>query len=514
MPATSRATIIRGGRLALQFSLLFNVHPALSHPNRTQPHTISFSHRNMFSSNSFTMLSSSFSNGIRRVFVKQATLPKTVSTGDFDPLLELFQTQSFSVHLVRDRAYGRIYTMKSTPRNSPSAIAERNVLKTIALLPNAPRSLLPLVASWNDSKSAYIVTPWCAGKDMSSLLVDGKALTGMALSVERVKFYMAQLVAAVETLHDLKIVHRDIKPANVFLTAEGNVVLGDFGLANSYEGLDMFGDNEPDYVSFDVDPEASSGSFFQPIQDRCGTPSWMSPAQQAGTPYAFDTDLWAPGALMYRMSTGRMPYDGTKELIFTAKDGLDEAAQHLLRGLLVVDGAKRLTIGQMKCHGYFTGVNWDAVSRHEVAVPWVPPTPYIPTLARRTVRKASYFRHTDTKPGSFYYVAPSFHAPPPSLVKTVVKAVKSFFKAAPKPQPLIQKLPTPVKATSSGSDSSSVSTIGKKGFAFGCLRSLTRSRYQVVKGSMRRLSRSATSRLKSPVPPQARDFIATARPPM
>ncbi|KAJ7639414.1 kinase-like domain-containing protein [Roridomyces roridus] len=191
---------------------------------------------------------------------------------------------------------------------------------------------------------------------MSSHLVDGKTLTGMALSADRVKLYIAQLVTAVETLHDLKIVHGDIKPANVFLTAEGNVVLGDFGLAKSYEGVDMFGHNEPDYVSFDVDPEASSGSFFQPIQDRCGTPSWMSPAQKAGTPYGLDTDLWALGALMYRMSTGRMPYDGTDELIFTAQDGLDEAAKDLLRGLLVLDGAKRLTIGQMKWHAYFSGV--------------------------------------------------------------------------------------------------------------------------------------------------------------
>ncbi|KAJ7639485.1 kinase-like domain-containing protein [Roridomyces roridus] len=428
----------------------------------------------MFSSNPFTMLSSSFSNGIRRVFVKQAISPKTVSTGDFDPLLKLFQTQSSSVHLVRDRAYGRIYTMKSTPRNSPSAIAERNVLKTIAQLPSAPRSLLPLVASWNDSKSSYIVIPWCAGKDMSSHLVDGQTLTGMALSADRVKFYMAQLVTAVEALHGLKIVHRDIKPANVFLTAEGNVVLGDFGLAKSYEGVDMFGHNEPDYVSFDVDPEASSGSFFQPIQDRCGTPSWMSPAQQAGTPYGFDTDLWALGALMYRMSTGRMPHDDTSELIFTAKDGLDEVVRDLLRGLLVVDGAKRLTIGQMKCHVYFTGVNWDAVYHHEVAVPWVPPTPYVPTLACRTVRKASSSYPTDTKPGSFYYVVPSFHAPPPSFFKTFAKAVKSFFKSAPKPQPLVQDLPIPITATSEGSDSfsvlkcdaCSVSTVGKKGFAF------------------------------------------------
>ncbi|KAJ7639427.1 kinase-like domain-containing protein [Roridomyces roridus] len=423
----------------------------------------------MFSSNSFTMLSSSFSNGIRRVFVKQAISPKTVSTGDFDPLLKLFQTQSSSVHLVRDRAYGRIYTMKTTPRNSLSAIAERNVLKTVAQLPDAPRSLLPLVASWNDSKSSYIVTPWCAGKDMSSHLVDGKTLTGMALSADRVKFYMAQLVTAVETLHNLKIVHRDIKPANVFLTAEGNVVLGDFGLAKSYDGLDMFGDNEPEYVSFDVDPEASSGSFFQPIQERCGTPSWMSPPQQAGTPYGVDTDLWALGALMYRMSTGRMPYDGTNELIFTAQDGLDEVTRNLLRGLLVLDGAKRLTIGQMKWHAYFSGVNWDAVYRHEVTVPWVPPTPYVPTLARRTVRKADHSRPTNTK--SFYYVAPSFHAPLPSLLKTLVKSV---VKSAPKLQPLLQDLPISLKATGEGSDSSSVlkgdacsdSTVGKKGFAF------------------------------------------------
>ncbi|KAJ7639545.1 kinase-like domain-containing protein [Roridomyces roridus] len=186
--------------------------------------------------------------------------------------------------------------MKTTPRNLLGAITERNVLKTIARLPNSPRTLLPLVASWNDYKSSSIVTPWCAGKDLSSLLVDGKTLYGAECGWSKILY--GSIVTAVEALHGLKIVHR----------AEGNVVLGDFGLARSCEGLEMFGDNEPEHVSFDVDPEASSRSFLQPIH-RCGIPSWMTPAQQAGAPYSLDADLLVLGALMYKISAGRMPYD-------------------------------------------------------------------------------------------------------------------------------------------------------------------------------------------------------------
>lgn len=112
-----------------------------------------------------------------------------------------------------------------------------------------------------------------------------------------------------ESLHKLNIIHRDIKPANVFLTAQGHIVLGDFGFSKSFPA--------PGYeFSFDADPKALSGSFDMPsadalahiARDVCGTLSWMSPAQHAGTAYSYDADTWSLGLLLFWMRTGRVSF--------------------------------------------------------------------------------------------------------------------------------------------------------------------------------------------------------------
>ncbi|KAK7029805.1 kinase-like domain-containing protein [Favolaschia claudopus] len=150
-----------------------------------------------------------------------------------------------------------------------------------------------------------LVKPWCAGKDLASLLLDERKL-----SSDRVKFYMSQLVLALETLHDLNIVHRDVKTANIFLTGDGNLILGDFGLAKQF-----------------------CTNLTCTTNERCGIPSWMSPAQIAGSAYSFDTDMWGLGMVMFRMLTGRLPSDDSgvaeADVTFRAGDCVDSIAQDL-----------------------------------------------------------------------------------------------------------------------------------------------------------------------------------------
>ncbi|KAJ7607381.1 kinase-like domain-containing protein, partial [Roridomyces roridus] len=240
---------------------------------------------------------------------------------------------------------------------------------------------------------------WCAGKDLMTILGAGHRLTP-----EHAKLYAAQLVTAIETLHRAGIVHCDLKPSNVFLTKDGNIVLGDYGRAKSFAAPPpMFGGEEPEYVSFDVDPEATSGSFFQPTEEclqghsteRCGTPYWSCPAQHAGLPYSFDADMWSLGLLIHRMTTGRMPFGNRaknaveikaayamEEIEFQDVDDLDEDTKDLIRQLLRKDGDDRPHILQVKEHPYFQEVDWAAVARHEAPVPWVPAKPYVPTTVR------------------------------------------------------------------------------------------------------------------------------------
>ena len=110
-------------------------------------------------------------------------------------------------------------------------------------------------------------------------------LTRGPLSVEDSIDIAAQVAAGLERAHSQGIVHRDIKPANLMITEHGEVKILDFGVAKlaGEAGLTRTGTT-------------------------VGTPSYMAPEQVEGGEIVPATDLWAVGALLYQMLTGRPPF--------------------------------------------------------------------------------------------------------------------------------------------------------------------------------------------------------------
>lgn len=96
---------------------------------------------------------------------------------------------------------------------------------------------------------------------------------------------MIQLARAVQRAHDNKIIHRDLKPANVLLTVDGKPKIADFGLARR------------------LDQVITSGGG-----GIAGTPSYMAPEQVRGETIDERTDVYALGAILYELLTGRPPF--------------------------------------------------------------------------------------------------------------------------------------------------------------------------------------------------------------
>jgi serine/threonine-protein kinase len=128
-------------------------------------------------------------------------------------------------------------------------------------------------------------------------LLDGRSLDTVWRQAERrlvapmVTSVAVQLLDVLAAAHDKGIVHRDIKPANLFLTADGRLKVLDFGIARLREGAA-------------VGQTTNTGQL-------AGTPAFMAPEQAAGRSRDIDgqTDVWAVGATMFTLLTGRIVHD-------------------------------------------------------------------------------------------------------------------------------------------------------------------------------------------------------------
>jgi tRNA A-37 threonylcarbamoyl transferase component Bud32 len=101
---------------------------------------------------------------------------------------------------------------------------------------------------------------------------------------------MEKAARAVQHAHEGGIVHRDLKPSNILLTASGEPLIADFGLARRAPSPD----------------DGSVDASWGPV----GTPGYMSPEQVSGDRSAvgFRSDIWALGVILFRLIAGRMPF--------------------------------------------------------------------------------------------------------------------------------------------------------------------------------------------------------------
>jgi serine/threonine protein kinase/Tol biopolymer transport system component len=139
----------------------------------------------------------------------------------------------------------------------------------------------------------YIVSELLEGATLRERSSDGP------LSGRKAIEYATQMARALSAAHERKIVHRDLKPENVFVLRDGRIKILDFGLAK----LAAEGGSPGVSQLVTSDGGTTPGTVM-------GTVGYMSPEQVRGEPVDHRTDIFALGAILYEMLTGRRAFQG------------------------------------------------------------------------------------------------------------------------------------------------------------------------------------------------------------
>lgn len=254
--------------------------------------------------------------------------------------------------------------------------------------------MVNLVYSFQDSLFLYFVMEFLPGGDLMNLLIMEDVLPE-----SQTRFYMSELVQAVQLVHSKDYIHRDLKPDNILITREGHIKLSDFGLCTS--------GNESHLSSFyhttvpkDYEHQAQlvrenskvatelerKSSWKRARKARSystvGTSNYMAPEILLEKGYGNEVDWWSLGVIMYECLVGYAPFscEDTSEtclMILDHKNSLEFPRDaHLsndaidLMKKLICDSDKRIGYAEIVKHPWFKSVDWNNLRK--MKAPWIP----------------------------------------------------------------------------------------------------------------------------------------------
>ena len=181
------------------------------------------------------------------------------------------------VSQVRYKANNKIYALKSLKKSRLQQTKDlehtKSEVKILSVLNH--QFIIKLRFSFQNVKKLYLVMDYINGGELYNLMKNKTTL-----KEQEAKFYIAQVIHAIEFLHTRNIIYRDLKPENILIDEKGYIKLTDFGLAKD----DVLSEKNTDTI--------------------CGTSDYLAPEVIKGEKYGKPVDIWCIGILLYEMLYG------------------------------------------------------------------------------------------------------------------------------------------------------------------------------------------------------------------
>ncbi|TGZ85551.1 kinase-like protein [Ascodesmis nigricans] len=328
--------------------------------------------------------------------------------GDFHLLTQVGQGGYGQVYLAEHNETKEVCALKVMSKKLLFKLDEiRHVLTERDILTAAKSEwLVKLLYAFQDDDSIYLAMEYVPGGDFRTLLNN----TGV-LHFNHARFYISEMFASVNALHDLGYIHRDLKPENFLIDRSGHIKLTDFGLSAGklaparMESMKLKLDQVKD---MDI-PQRSTlerRHAYRTLRDAdpnyaksvVGSPDYMAPEVLRGEEYDFSVDYWSLGCMLYEALAGYPPFVGAtvEETWHNLKHWrkvlhkpeyenpnyyLSKRTWDFITKLVTSRTDRFPDYKAVQSHAYFSEVNWENLRQKE--------PPFVPELDSET--DAGYF---------------------------------------------------------------------------------------------------------------------------
>ncbi|XP_049914885.1 rho-associated protein kinase 2-like isoform X2 [Epinephelus moara] len=287
-----------------------------------------------------------------------------VKLEDFEKVKLIGRGAYGEVQLVRHKASRKVYAMKQLNKfemikRSESAFfwEERHIMA----FSNSPW-VVQLCCAFQDDHHLYMVMEFMPGGDLVTLTMN------YDIPEKWARFYTAEVVLALNAIHDMGFIHRDIKPDNMLLDQHGHLKLADFGTCMKMDSTGM--------VHCDT---------------AVGTPDYISPevlqSQGGDGHYGRECDWWSVGVFIYELLVAETPFyaeslvgtygkimNHKNTLIFPDHIEMSQDAKDLICAFLTDREVRlgRTGVDEIKCHPFFKNDQWTFDNIRDTVAPVVP----------------------------------------------------------------------------------------------------------------------------------------------